>query len=77
MLRRTILLVAVAAVSVITGCRRQKESASAAEMTVDVAPVMQDSIMIRNTYPGILTAASKADVVARVNGRQTELIAIS
>lgn len=62
---------AIAAVAILLGCAacsHKDKTEETEEMTVSVAPVMEDSIMIRKSYPGILAAVSKADVVARVNG---------
>lgn len=51
------------------GCGKDTKSvADNGIMTVDVAPVIEDSILIRKSFPGILSAASKAEVVARVSG---------
>lgn len=65
---RIAILISVALT--LSACHKKKgaEAGSGEPLPVSVLRVQQDSVMIRQTYPGVLQAASKADVVARVNG---------
>lgn len=65
---RTSLLILT--VCLLSGCHKKKdiEAESDKPLVVSVLRVQTDSVMIRRTYPGVLQAANKADVVARVNG---------
>lgn len=51
-----------------TACSHKDKNAAGPEMTVDVAEVTADSVMLHNDYPGYLKADKTVDVVARVNG---------
>lgn len=64
-----ILLLSIFAFSIIS-CNKdnKKNNKDDDEMSVDVLPVQEDSILIRKTYPGVLESKSSADVVARVSG---------
>lgn len=54
----------------LTSCDSKHKSApsEAAVLSVDVAPVVIDSITLYKTYPGTLSADKTVSVVARVNG---------
>lgn len=58
------------ALGVFTGCSNKKNNDQdyKAEVTVDVALPVVDSVVVHKSYPGYLIADSKIDVVARVNG---------
>lgn len=58
---------AAALVAALGACNRKVEPA-ADELTVDVTPVVTDSVTLFRSYPGTLKASSSADVVCRVNG---------
>ena len=62
------ILLVLALPLLLSGCKKKEAQTDEAAMPVDVAQVYEDSVMIRNTFPGILEARSKVDVVARVNG---------
>lgn len=47
----------------------KKDEAHSTEQSVDVALPEIDSVTLSNTYPGMLTAAQKVEVVARVSGQ--------
>ncbi len=65
----THIYIGLLAVLLLVGCHKKKtEDDANAPMPVSVLAVGEDSILIRQTYPGVLTAKSQADVVARVNG---------
>ena len=65
----THISISLLAVLLLAGCHKKKtEDDANAPMPVSVLAVGEDSILIRQTYPGVLTAKSQADVVARVNG---------
>ncbi len=52
-----------------SGCSHDKKEDTAGLPAIDVAEAMQDSIVVHQTFPGMVTASDMADVVARVNGR--------
>lgn len=58
---------AAALVAALGACNRKVEPATD-ELTVDVTPVVTDSVTLFRSYPGTLKASSSADVVCRVNG---------
>ena len=61
-------LVAVS-LGLLSGCiSKHQSSDDPSDMAVDVAFPEVDSITLTTTYPGYLLAASKIDVVGRVNG---------
>jgi RND family efflux transporter, MFP subunit len=64
------LCAAALTVGLIAGCSGKKKTAGTeAEMPVDVAEAVTDSIVLHKTYPGYLSAPDYVDVVARVNGQ--------
>lgn len=66
--RITGLIVQVAAAALfLTACGKKTEN-EAEVLAVDVARPVVDSVMLYKSYPGTLTADSKVDLVARVNG---------
>ena len=66
---RTFILSATALMA-LSGCKKGNDR-HAEEQTpaIDVAEAYTDSIVLSNTYPGVLHAGTVADVVARVNGQ--------
>lgn len=63
----TIMSVATAAM-VAVGCSHKSDTASSHPVDIDVAEVQVDSVVLYKEYPATLTAISKVDIVARVNG---------
>lgn len=63
------LFLFIPAVAVLSACHKKDSSESSAPPVVDVADVITDSVTMHKTYPGTITAATKADVVGEVNGR--------
>lgn len=63
-------VVIAALVLLSTGCKKKEENKGAEmpPMTVDVAEVQEDSVMIYKEYPGRLLATSVVEVVCRVDG---------
>lgn len=51
------------------GCSHSKSSGEMPEETVDVALPVRDSVVLSSSYPGVLTAGKRVDVVGRVNGQ--------
>ena len=69
--RNHIAYVIFATLVILCGACKKKDEKKAAEMppmTVDVAEVQQDSVMIYKEYPGRLLATSVVEVVCRVDG---------
>lgn len=64
---KKIALMLLAAATVATGCKKEK-SGEAETPVVDVALPTIDSVVLHKTFPGVVTAGDKADVVGRVNG---------
>ncbi|MCM1450005.1 MAG: efflux RND transporter periplasmic adaptor subunit [Clostridiales bacterium] len=57
--------------SVVVGCTRGNESVgqgNSEEMTVDVARVVIDSVVVHKNFPGYISANKTVKIVARVNG---------
>lgn len=63
-------LVLASSLLIATACNSRHNSASdsSSAMPVDVASAVTDSVVLHKTYPGYIEAATKVDVVARVNG---------
>ncbi len=59
---------AVALAAALGACGHRKEATPAPEMTVDVTPVVTDSVTLFKSYPGTLYASDYADIVCRING---------
>lgn len=49
-------------------CNSKDNTGEENAMTVDVARAVEDSVMLTNTYPGILRCVDLVDVMARVSG---------
>ena len=71
-LRTMAAVVAASAVACLPSCHSNERSAQTDAPQVDVASVIEDSVVIYKDYPGTLTAVNSVDVVGRVNcGRRT------
>lgn len=64
-----IYMLAVASVGLLLASCGKKQSAAPSVPPIDVSAVTTDSVVLYNTYPGLLQAVSKADVVGEVSGR--------
>lgn len=62
----TLIIISVILLT-LTGCKRSEKEETSVP-TVDVAEAYTDSIVIYETYPGLLGSITIADVVARVDG---------
>lgn len=67
-LRTMAAVVAASAVACLPSCHSNEGSAQTDAPQVDVASVIEDSVVIYKDYPGTLTAVNSVDVVGRVNG---------
>ena len=67
-LRTMAAVVAASAVACLPSCHGNERSAQTDAPQVDVASVIEDSVVIYKDYPGTLTAVNSVDVVGRVNG---------
>ena len=65
---KTFFLYMVCLTVLVSGCKKKTTDTDNAPLSVDYLTVKEDSVMIRKTYPGVLEASNKADVVVRVNG---------
>lgn len=65
---KTFFLYMVCLTVLVSGCKKKTTDTDDTPLSVDYLTVKEDSVMIRKTYPGVLEASNKADVVARVNG---------
>ena len=69
-MNKNLALAAVAAGLLAVSCGgHKKDEIHGTEEAIDVALPEVDSVTLSNTYPGVLTAAQKVDVVARVSGQ--------
>lgn len=65
----TLYLFLIACLAVTAGCKKDdKKGMEMPPMNVNVAEVMQDSVMVYKEFPGKLKATSVIEVVARVDG---------
>lgn len=70
-MKHTLNIMAVAsaaAVACMTSCHHKAHESGTVAPTVDVAEVVEDSVMVYKDYPGTLTAVNTVDIVGRVNG---------
>lgn len=73
-----LLAVPVLMSNIMTACHNNKKGMSDGEdMPVAVAKPMVDSVVLRNVYPGNLTAIREVSIMARVNGVVTKVYASS
>lgn len=63
-----ILLAGAIVFPALNGCKKSQEKMEEGPTPVSVAKPEVDSVMLRHTYPGYLTANNEVDLVARVNG---------
>lgn len=55
-------------ISVSFSCKKKEKAPAEEEMTVNVAYPEVDSVMVRKTFPGYITAHNEVELVARVDG---------
>lgn len=69
-MKKEFILPALAAAAIITACHGKKnDSGAQPEPEIDVAQVVEDSVVLSTTLPGSLTAERTVDIVGRVNGQ--------
>ena len=59
---------ALLAVAACTSCRHKKHNSGDEIPAIEVAHPLTDSVVLRKTYPGYLTANREVELVARVDG---------
>lgn len=62
------LLPGVALMSLLAGCSHKDHTEQEQTATVDVSLPIVDSVVLHETYPGVLTANREVEIVGRVNG---------
>ena len=60
--------ICITVLSIVSACKKSNEIAYNNVMSVNVEKPIIDSVLLRKTYPGSLSAKTEVNLVARVNG---------
>lgn len=68
-MKKTIYTSLMAGALLLTACHHKQDDKQSEIMPVEVAQVTVDSVVVTRTFPGLLGASNKVEVVGEVNGR--------